>query len=792
MSNLDEALSYAAAGFPVLPCHWSTEGVCSCGDRACKSVGKHPRTKKGSKDATTTEAQIRLWWSNWPDASVGIATGSKAGIFVVDIDRGEERDGFLWLGAVGDELPDTPKAVTPSGGVHLFFKYPSERSVKQSSDQLCRGVDVRSEGGYVVAAPSVGANGVAYAWEDDLREFDAPDAPAWLLDLIGASQERVRAPGAMRWRVNEMLDQNKRAEIEDALRYVDSDARDAWLRVGMAIHSEFANEDGFNLWSDWSSSSDKFDSTQQRYTWDRLDSYGGVGLSTIFYMAQSNGWRGTSAMTVASAGGGALGSDSPVSANGIAASGDGEIVEVWEPPEGIGPFPKHLLDDAGGVLAEMIRWTNETAIRPQPVLALAASMAALGTVFGRAYCSTSDLRTNVYAIGVATSGAGKEHARRCVKTLFARAGCGDLLGGEDFASGAGLIKAMEIRPVQLFLVDEIGHLLAKIAGAKASSWERDLVSVMLRLYSAANSTMRGRELAGVERTDLEQPHACIYGTSTPMIFDTLSSAEVAGGLLSRFLVFDVEGKRPPKQAPPPSFDPPERLRKCVEGIRDEVELAQSSQGGNLSGVATVQGAAPFLVKVPEEPSCADVWARVEALADEGVQGPAGELWARLEEQAIRLALLRALSRDAWVRVGTVSQSRRITREDAEWGAEVALWCCKRLAALVEEKVADSQHEAGIKRVLSVVRKEGKRGIARSDLTRACFRLGKRAREEAIDTLLESHLIVAEHSGRKVRFYAVRRTADAIAESLDREERTAANMAEAARIAAREGDEQGGC
>ena len=754
MKNVDEAIAYAEAGFPVFPVHWATLGVCSCGDSGCKSKGKHPRTRNGSHDATCDVAQIRSWWSAWPDASIGLATGRASGIFVVDIDRGDERDGFLWLDAMGDELPATPRAVTPSGGVHLVFKYPADHTVKQSSDQVCRGVDVRSDGGYVVAYPSIGANGVAYVWEDDPREHAAPDAPAWLLDMIGHAQERVRQSGALRWRVNEMLDEGKRQEIADALRYVDSDPRDSWLRVGMAIHSEFANEDGLALWSEWSKSSPKFDEAKQRHTWDRLDSYGGVALSTIFYLAQSNGWRGDGGINLSAS----------AFVDGRAASDDGEIVEVWEPPAGTGPFPLHLVDDAGGVLGEMIKWMDATSIRPQPVLSLAASLAALGTVFGRAYCSTSDLRTNVYAIGVATSGAGKEHARRSIKLLFARSACGDMLGGEDFASGAGLVKAMEIRSVQLFLIDEIGHLLAKIANQHASSWERDLVSVMLRLYSAANSTMRGRELAGVQRTDLEQPHACIYGTSTPMIFDALSSAEVAGGLLSRFLVFSVEGKRPPKQAPPPNYDPPPALVACIEQIRVDIETAQSTRslgGGNLVGVATVQGAAPILIKVPEDPACAVVWARLEAIADDGVRGPAGEIWARLEEQAIRLALLRCLSRDAWLRVGTVNQSRRITREDAEWAAEVVLWSCRSLARVVEERVADTQHEAAIKSVLNVIRRPGKRGISRSDLTRACFRLGKRARDEAVTTLLESHMIVAEHRGRAVRFYAVRRAAEEI-------------------------------
>src|SRR5262245_28545135 len=86
LSMLDAALAYAHRGWSVLPVHTVTNGQCTCGNVTCASPGKHPRTAHGVKDATSDEATIRQWWSQWPKANIGIATGAISGLVVLDID----------------------------------------------------------------------------------------------------------------------------------------------------------------------------------------------------------------------------------------------------------------------------------------------------------------------------------------------------------------------------------------------------------------------------------------------------------------------------------------------------------------------------------------------------------------------------------------------------------------------------------------------------------------------------------------------------------------------------------
>ena len=86
MDIFKQALNYIKKGFAVFPLYSVTDGRCFCGRPNCPSPGKHPRTKNGVKDASKSEQQIIEWWTKWPDANIGIATGAVSGIIAVDVD----------------------------------------------------------------------------------------------------------------------------------------------------------------------------------------------------------------------------------------------------------------------------------------------------------------------------------------------------------------------------------------------------------------------------------------------------------------------------------------------------------------------------------------------------------------------------------------------------------------------------------------------------------------------------------------------------------------------------------
>lgn len=163
--------------------------------------GKRPKTRNGFKDATTDAAQVKAWWQQWPNANIGIATGKRSGgIFVIDLDIDEDKgiDGYHtledWQRENG-KFPETWTAITGRGGYHLYFHSNSE--IKNRAG-IIDGVDVRGDGGYVVAPPSVHSNGNRYEWEYDPEEFDLAEANnnvKYFLDTgINSSGERFSMP----------------------------------------------------------------------------------------------------------------------------------------------------------------------------------------------------------------------------------------------------------------------------------------------------------------------------------------------------------------------------------------------------------------------------------------------------------------------------------------------------------------------------------------------------------------------------------------------------------------------
>lgn len=191
------AMIYAVEyGWRVFPLHFTDDaGLCSCGKADCGGPGKHPRTPRGCLDASTEPDVIRGWWTRWPDANVGIATGR--GLVVIDVDpRSGGDDAMVDLRGRLGALPDTVEVLTGGGGRHVYLA--TETEVRNSAGVLGPGVDVRGEGGYVVAPPSTHASGRTYAWEATSRpdEVEPAQVPQAWLDAMTARPKLRVIPGA--------------------------------------------------------------------------------------------------------------------------------------------------------------------------------------------------------------------------------------------------------------------------------------------------------------------------------------------------------------------------------------------------------------------------------------------------------------------------------------------------------------------------------------------------------------------------------------------------------------------
>ena len=166
VSMLIAAKWWASHGHLVLPLHNpvpTAEGLaCSCG-KACGNEAKHPRTPNGLLDATSDQGQIAAWWARWPNANIGIRTGITFDLLDIDGQAGRESMAQL-VADIGEPLSI---AVVTSGreggGTHHYVEPAGLKALAQGKTAPL-GIDVKGDGGYVVAPPSQHITGRRYAW----------------------------------------------------------------------------------------------------------------------------------------------------------------------------------------------------------------------------------------------------------------------------------------------------------------------------------------------------------------------------------------------------------------------------------------------------------------------------------------------------------------------------------------------------------------------------------------------------------------------------------------------------
>lgn len=156
---------------------------------------KRPVGDKWQERATTDPGTIRSWWDERPTCNIGVATGLESGFFVLDIDPKNGGDqNIIELQAEHGLLPQTYTVRTGSGGRHYYFTMPDFRLGNARGELKNKGIDIKGEGGQVLAPPSVTTLGGSYAV---LLDSEIAAAPGWLLDMLKPQERRQSATAAV-------------------------------------------------------------------------------------------------------------------------------------------------------------------------------------------------------------------------------------------------------------------------------------------------------------------------------------------------------------------------------------------------------------------------------------------------------------------------------------------------------------------------------------------------------------------------------------------------------------------
>lgn len=682
----------------------------------------------------TTDVEIATW-SSWPECGIGIVGGAVAAI---DIDIAEDADLALRIEALAREkLGDTPALRIGRAPKRLLVyrtKAPFKGLKRHPLEVLCLGQQFVA---YAVH-PDTGA---PYAWPEDgladvdigsLPEITAEAAMAFLDEAYAMLPESLRQRGLSNGdATTEHLCSHSQTgtlpAIQSALAYVPNAELDydSWMRVGMALKGALG-EAGADLFAEWSAQAAKNDPDFTAKTWAGFKPHT-IGAGTLYHLALDRGWKPDSDLVLDGA---ASHTETHPAAALLSRFDTPDDDGACEPSEAA--FSLTIPD---GLVGDLTHYMLSTARRSQPLLSLGASLCAIGTLMGRQYRTESNLRSNLYVVGIADSGSGKNHAREIINEVFFEAGLAHHLGGNKIASGAGLLTALHRQPAILFQIDEFGMFLSAAADRKRSPRHiTEILDNMTELYTSAAGIFLGAEYANRdgtnERRDIVQPCLSVYGTTTPLHFwGALQGANVVDGSLARFLILPSDEDYPDENLRAGIRQTPPML---IQGLQAIAAGGGHSQG-NLTGKTADQSTAvnPMIVPMTQEAR-----ARFQDLSLELTQelrASAGTAFtailARIGENASKLALI--------VAVGLNPASPEIDITAAEWAIGFVRHYARRTMEAVERHVADTETEAHLKRVREIIRTAGDAGITKSDITRASQWLKSRDRDDILLTLIES-------------------------------------------------------
>lgn len=626
---LEAALRYANLGYAVFP---------------CVAGGSQPLTERGFLDASTDEETITAWWEKHPKANVGLPTN---GIIVVDIDGKGNAWPEDWQHA--EDLTRGAMSETPRGGSHHFFRQPEGANWRNTQSAIAPHVDTRANGGYVIVPPSQRAEG-GYTWvcELDRAKEGLPEPPQWLRDALNGTKKSV----SLSERLEVASDSNKIREgsRNGSLASIAGSMR----RIGMGQ----AEIEAALLKTNETRCVPPLPEKEVRKIAESISRY----EPNLVSVALTEGSLSQ------------LFEIDP----------DEDETDSLDP----GPLPNRLLS-VPGFIDEVVSYTLKTAPYPERSLAFCGALSLQALLAGRKVKDRSGNRTNLYLLGLANSGSGKDHPRKVNQRIAMACGLEGSIG-DSFASGEGIEDRVYSTPSILFQTDEINTLLSQINSTRDMKGE-SIMQILLKMFSSSGTFYPMRVKSNSEGRTIDQPNLCLFGTAVPKHFyEAMSEKMLTNGFFSRMLV--VEAGRRGRGQVSLELPIPESILTAARSWAD----FRPSGGGNLAD------AKPNPVTAPLESSAASILEAFQAFCDDeygkhhDTDNQTGmALWARANEKALKLALIHACSE-----YGTAPE---ITEKAATWGCEFSEHHTRRMLYMAASHVSDGEFDMKCKRLLQTVR-----------------------------------------------------------------------------------------
>jgi hypothetical protein len=392
-------------------------------------------------------------------------------------------------------------------------------------------------------------------------------------------------------------------------------------------------------------------------------------------------------------------------------------------------FPIRSLDNLTGLLGELCQYIDQAVTRRTDLGSLAAALPVIAAMTPQ-YTSPTGLRTNVYTVSLAQSGAGKTQLRNVVTDMLGLAGVDQFVGHNDFTSSAALIKSLQGmgQNAKVSMIDEFGHMLQRLSNAKAANHERDLIRALTELFSASGRKFKGKAYATQDALEVDSPHFCLFGMATPgQFFEAFGSGGLDDGSFARYII--IPAGESYLQSPNDSL-----LESVAERVSD---LAKMRQG--------IPSDIPVAFAVPAWSRWTTLRDQAEAFAiyceENGVRGGA-PIMRRVAEQAMKIAMIVAIGND-W-------RSPSVSERDLNIGHAIA-WYCAAVMIGQSSSIVDNEHEGNKVKIKQYM--QDQKGATKTQITRKFRNLRARDVREMISDLIEGGEAV-EAQSKSDKGYAV--------------------------------------
>lgn len=633
-SILDYALDYQSRGFSVVPLR--TDGA------KCPPIRwKEFQTRRA------TEQEILAWWVKWPNSNVGIVTGSASGIFVIDADSEE---GGKWVAA---NLPVT-SVYAKTGrkkGVHAYYRLPAgvtaRTKVRWQPD-----VDLKADGGLVVAPPSIHHSGVAY-------EFVFPAGLDGWNDLAEFDPNKFRSAGNLNINLSQVL-----LPGESTPPAQDGSRHSAMMKLIGVLVAE------------------------------------GNPLNKI--VADVSKWNRGNKPPIEE-------KEIPVACQNIWNAENGSVAAILSTPIISAPtenqpktfrseFPRECLAP-GGLIQKIMDCVDRGSAKYQPIFGLAGAIAFVGHLCGQRIMTETGLRTNLYTISIGFSGCGKTAPHSILPVIASTSTARISMGPTDTASGAAILRwlSTDNHQVSFFALDEIGLMLKGLKNPASPLAE--MPRILIKLYSETNHAYVKSYADAKLNITLPYHHLSLHGSSTPGEFwGNLTEADTVSGFLARILIFEAS-------------DRIEKKEKTSVLMPAEVTGAINSLWGISTPIDKERGdiaRVPIPFVVPRSKATKEIFSPWEKKYEDmqydyREDESKSAVFARAGEHAAKLALIHAASLH-----GPGVIEKEVEPESMIWATSLVDYCICTLLTGIKKNIAKNQFHAEQQKVMKFIRDSGKK------------------------------------------------------------------------------------